>query len=250
MTSPQIKLNPLSGCSLHLTQLHSGNSIGIATGFVVKSKNQTYLVTNWHVVTGKHPDTQQLVASDEPDELRVVHHGKNIGTWVEVNVPLYDTNGNRTWIEHSDGSGMDVVAIPLSIPDDCRAYPLSLTLADTDMIPEVAMPCSIIGFPLGLTGPGVFPIWKTGHIASEPLLDTGGKPVFLIDATTRGGMSGSPVVLRLNGGFRKHSGGSVMVTSGYSTKFLGVYSGRLPGDSNIGCVWKPLVVSKILENAP
>jgi hypothetical protein len=114
------------------------------------------------------------------------------------------------------------------------------------MIPVVAMPVSIIGFPLGLTGPGVFPIWKTGHIASDPDLDYGGTPSFLIDATTRGGMSGSPVVLRLTGGFEMRKGGFILAGSGISTLFLGVYSGRLNDQSEIGKVWKPQLVSEIL----
>jgi len=250
VTEPKIELNPLSCSSLYVTQSNNGTPIATATGFVVESNGIAYLITNWHVVTGRHPDTNDLVGAAEPDELRLMHHGKTIGTWVESPVSLFDGSGNRTWIEHTSGSAMDVVAVPLQVPPNATIYPLPLTLADTDMIPEVAMPCSIIGFPLGLTGPGVFPIWKTGHIASEPLLDTRGKPVLLIDATTRGGMSGSPVVLRLSGGFRMRSGGTMIGSAGYRTKFLGVYSGRLRGDSNIGRVWKPTVVSEILANGP
>ena len=149
MTEPKINLNPLSGSSLFVTQVSNGKAIGTATGFVVESNGRNYLVTNWHVVTGKHPDTLDRVASAEPDQLRVMHHAKAIGTWNETAIPLFDNAGKRNWLEHMAGSSMDVVVIPLELPDHAVAYPLSLTLADTDMIPEVAMPCSIIGFPLG-----------------------------------------------------------------------------------------------------
>ena len=117
------------------------------------------------------------------------------------------------------------------------------------MIPEVAMLVSIIGFPMGMSAFGKLPIWKTGHIASEPLLDLGEEPAFLIDATTRGGMSGSPVVLRLNGGYKTRSGNVMMVTSGFRTLFLGIYSGQWP-HPEIGKVWKPIVIKEILKSIP
>ena len=114
------------------------------------------------------------------------------------------------------------------------------------MIPEVAMPVSIIGYPGGLKGRGNFPLWKTGHIVSEPDLDYNGEPVFLIDATTRGGMSGSPVILRLKGGSRKRSGDRMIASTGYSTLFLGVYSGQWQYPE-IGKVWKPIVIHEIFK---
>ena len=45
------------------------------------------------------------------------------------------------------------------------------------------MAISVIGFPLALTPIGLFPIWKTGHIASEPEVPYKViYPAFLIDA--------------------------------------------------------------------
>jgi len=156
-------------------------------------------------------------------------------------------NATRRWLEHKKGRSVDVVALPLqNAGDDVTVYPFDLSLAEVDMVPEVAMPVSIIGFPLGFTSAGFFPIWKTGHIASEPNLDYQGEPLFLIDATTRGGMSGSPVVLRLTGGYKKKDGSVIMSSSGCKTLFLGIYSGRLPRDSEIGRVWRPRLVNEIL----
>jgi hypothetical protein len=131
-------------------------------------------------------------------------------------------------------------------PPHSSIYPLDLALADVDMLPDVAMPVSIIGFPQGLTGPGKLPIWKTGHIATDPDLDFDDKPVFLIDATTRAGMSGSPVVLRLNSGYRTTKG-SMVISSGFLTRFLGVYSAQFT-DTEIGYIWRPRVISEILSN--
>lgn len=41
---------------------------------------------------------------------------------------------------------------------------------------------------------GVFPVWKRGSIASEPLFNINLGPAILVDAVTRRGMSGSPVL--------------------------------------------------------
>lgn len=102
------------------------------------------------------------------------------GEWIETVEKLYDKEGNERWIEHPAGRNVDVVAIPITKDDQIKLFAL----------------VSIIGFPLGLSSTG-WPIWKTGHIASDPLVDVDGRRGFLIDATTREGMSGSPVILRI-----------------------------------------------------
>jgi len=249
----EISLDPLSARSLYLTLVSKGEDIGSATGFVIQWNDQSYLITNWHVISGHHPETNETVFENAaiPDEVLIMHHGQKLGTWVDRIEELVDAQGNAIWFEYkTKGHIVDVAALPLrAIDDRVKLYPLDLSLSDTDMIPEVAMPISIIGFPLGLAAAGAFPIWKTGHIASDPGLDYKGQPRFLIDATTRSGMSGSPVVLRLLGGYRTKSGKSIMVQSGCSTRFLGVYSGRIHIESEIGMVWRTEVITDLLNHA-
>lgn len=251
-TQPSKRVDPLSGRSLYLELFSKGQFCGSATGFVVEYKGKPYLVTNWHVLSGRNPETNNPLdpSGALPDKIHVLHHNKVLGTWVVRTEPLLEPNGTRRWIEHKQGSKIDVAALPLTVLNNqVQIYPFDLALAETDMLPAVAMPVSIIGFPLGLAGPGFFPIWKTGHIASDPDLDYAGLPCFLIDATTRGGMSGSPVVLRLTGGFETKSGGFVLAGGGIYTKFLGIYSGRLHDQSEIGRVWRPQVITEILSQA-
>ena len=38
-----------------------------------------------------------------------------------------------------------------------------MSLAQTDIMPEVSMPIFTIGFPSGQTGPAKSPIWKLGR---------------------------------------------------------------------------------------
>src|SRR5271166_3805241 len=55
----------------------------------------------------------------------------------------------------------------------------------------------ILGYPLGFQHFIETPIWKSGVIASEPNLETPeSRNRVVIDATTRQGMSGSPVIMR------------------------------------------------------
>lgn len=245
MTTQNLRhVDPLSVTSLYLELMVGGHSLALATGFIVKWGNQSYLFTNWHVVSGRHPETNavQSPTGAVPDQVRILHHGPRLGIWVPCLEPLLDAQGNPRWIEHPKGHQVDVIALPLQAIDaQVSIHPFDLSLADVDLYPVVAMPVSIIGFPLGLVSAGAFPIWKTGHIASDPDLDYRGQPAFLIDATTRSGMSGSPVVVRLTGG-----PAMIVVKRTPSTRFLGVYSGRVRSDSEIGIVWRPGVITDIL----
>ncbi len=126
-------------------------------------------------------------------------------------------------------------------------YPLDLKLAHADIQVFPALPVSVIGFPLGLSAGGSWPIWKTGHIASDPEVDyEPGRPAFLIDATTRSGMSGAPVVVRLEN-FRTRDGG-YSIASGFRTRLLGVYAGRIHDQSEIGRVWRPNVLEEMFSH--
>ena len=248
----QIVIDPLSVTSLFLELLARGNRLSTATGFVVQHSGTRFLVTNLHVLAGRQPETNSVLSPTGalPDHVRIAHHTDTLGTWVFQSEPILDDEERPLWVEHPSGSQVDIAALQLREEDErIRFYELDLSLADTDMVPQVAMPVSIIGFPLGLTSAGAFPIWKTGHIASDPDIDYQGRPAFLIDATTRGGMSGSPVVLRMQGGYSTRDGRMIMAQSRPATRFLGIYSGRIHGESEIGLVWRPNLLTEILAKS-
>lgn len=248
--SQNIEIDPLSVRSIFLEQIFNSQTIGRATGFMVENNGITYLITNWHVVTGINPTSGDTLDSLKrtPNKILIYHHTNTLGIWIPKFEYLYDDLGSKRWFEHPDSNKVDVVALPLhSLDQNVKMYFFDLKLANTDMIPEVAMPISIIGYPAGLTGKGNLPIWKTGNIASEPNIDCNSEPVLLIDATTRGGMSGSPVILRLKGGYKKKDGSKIMSSTHFSKLFLGVYSGQWQYPE-IGKVWKPIVIYEIFNN--
>lgn len=78
------------------------------------------------------------------------------------------------------------------------------------------------------------------------VVDIDGIPLFYVNASGRSGLSGAPVVLRLSGGYGT-SDGKFILGGGYQTKFMGIYSGRICEDSDVGRVWKPIVLNQIIE---
>ncbi len=242
-----ITIDPLSCVSLRVELRARGNLLSTASAFVVQDDTGSYLVSNWHVLAGRHPNTDQPLsdAGALPDEIVIVHHTQQLGSWKLMSQPLVDAEAKPLWIEHPGGREIDIAALPLDLADpEIKTYPLDLALAEHDVRLQPAMAVSIIGYPFGLATGVAFPIWKTGHIASDPDINYDDKPVFLIDATTRGGMSGSPVVYQSSSGYL--SKGGALRMGGSVTAFLGVYSGRIRDDSEIGRVWRPKLVGELL----
>lgn len=244
-------VDPLSCTSLFIEPCFNEIGLSVATGFLLKYCEDTYLITNWHVVSGKDADSLECLDKKHlaiPNNLMVSFHKKgSLGEWVKKRIDLLDDSEEPLWLEHPLGSEVDVVAIKLDETDDIEIYTLDFKLKDTDMIPVTAMPVSVIGYPFGLSAGANWPIWKTGNIASDHGIDFEvNRPAFLIDATTRAGMSGSPVVLRADS--YQRSDGTFAMAGGIQTRFLGVYAGRIHGESEIGRVWRPFVIQEIIES--
>lgn len=256
-----ISVHPMSLVSLLLEVRVNGRALSSASGFIVESRGASFLITNWHVVAGRDPDTGQLLSSTGavPDELAIVYHrvweedGQRRTGWHVGSECLLNEDFIPRWLEHPAGREVDVVALPVRKPiEDVAFFPMNLALIETDIFAGVGDSVFIIGYPFGLTGGAVFPIWKAGHIASEPEIDYDNRPLFLVDATTREGMSGSPVILWFPGhGYKTRNRveighGAVYVGDSSKTRFLGVYAGRIHGSAEVGRVWKPEVIEPIL----
>jgi hypothetical protein len=248
-----ILVDPLSLTSLHVDLKFNSISLSSASAFIVRWEKSYYVVTNWHVVTGHDADSNKCldkIHAAVPNTMTVRFHAKGrLGGWISVDINLLDEEGEKLWLEHPLGRLVDVAAIKISpeIASQVNLFPLDLALADIDMVAMPAMPVSVIGYPLGLSAGESWPIWKTGHIASDPDIDFEiGRPAFLIDATTRSGMSGSPVVMRLES--YSQADGSQILAGGVATKFMGIYAGRIHEESEIGRVWRPFVLSELFES--
>lgn len=210
-----------------------------ATGFYARRDKSphTYLITNWHVVTGKNPQSEEFIAENclPPRALLV----KEWPTDQIQLVPLYDEQDRPRWIEIDDlvpfeigTSKIDVVAIPIRT----QIYPILIDgmLNSLYARPEPTDEVAVLGYPYSR----LKCIWKTCHVA-ENIMEH--RTYFLVNGRTKEGMSGSGVFTSLN----REQHGNVL---------LGVYSGRIDdrdvnrtlNDLDIGVVWKLHALNRLL----
>ncbi len=253
--------------SLFIEVRSFSTTLATATGFLVNQDDQIFLITNRHVVTGKDNFTGEWLDKDNnvpPLSLTIFHHRRgDLHSWIEVPEDLYDDDGEPRWLEHSNRGGeVDVVALPLTDTSliDVFAYlpwtgPLQPTLpfldpmlAGNPIVIGVGDQVRVVGFPFSHRGWGGTGIWTTGTIATELELDWEDTPAFLVDARTRRGQSGSPVIFYSRGGNVILADGRVALASGVIEVFLGVYSGRVNAESDLGIVWKPGIVAEIITD--
>lgn len=221
--------------------------LGSATGFVVKRNEEPFFVTNWHVVSGRDWITGQPVHPQGaiPDRLHIMHGGAHgLGSFIAGIEPLYGETGEPLWREHPTWAcAVDLAVLPLTKFGD--GYTLRPHMVEATTPPlRVASPVSIVGFPSGITG-GAGAVWSKGWIATEPQADYRRLPCFLVDSRTRQGQSGSPVLAV--GEYKLTSAG--LLTEDHSSALLGVYSGRVNDESDLGHVWKHNLIPEILTGA-
>ena len=212
--------SPYSKCPFEVRILDEvGTGLGTGSAFFYEIDERLFLITNWHIVSGRHFLSKKSLMHDgrHPARLQV----KLFSTGLEavgsdtLSIRAYDVsifeNGEPVWFEHPAlESSCDVVALPMERPQACPHFMHdAANRISGHRIP--VLPGStvfVIGFPRSISvGPGL-PVWKSGYVASEPYYDVtiGGQasehgglhggyrlPAFFIDSQTREGMSGSPV---------------------------------------------------------
>jgi V8-like Glu-specific endopeptidase len=238
--------------SLFVETCFGDQRLSTATAFVVRAINgENFLVTNRHVVTGRHQDNEVPLSATcaIPDRLIVHHNSRHaLGEYHEVVQMLEDHDGRALWIEHpSLRQDADFVAFRITPGSNTVMYPYEVQ-SSSHMEIEPAQTVSVVGFPFGERTGRSFAVWATGFVASEPEINQGGRPVFLIDCRSRGGQSGSPVIIQRNDGGATQD---EMNNTAYEPTFtlLGIYSGRINTESDIGVVWKSYALAELLMYA-
>lgn len=252
----RIEVNGASIQSLYLEPTFLSRPLGGATGFVVSvvgpgRPTKHYLVTNWHVLAGRRSDDHTImdkVGSATPDKVTIHHNVQGvIGSWKPVVEALRDEDDRPLWLEHpAFGSQVDVGVLPLTRLDGVNVAHHDLN-EGSDIVVEVTTDVSVVGFPFGVRHAGGFGIWTRGTIATEFEVDFDGMPCFLIDARTREGQSGSPVLYWDIRNQTRRNGDSFHITQGAQARFLGIYSGRIRDDSDLGRVWRPSAILQVIN---
>ena len=246
-------IDPYSQAALPLEMLFDDTVLATATCFIWEQASRPFLVTNWHVVTGRHPQTGRHLSSHagEPSSVRI--HLPRVAT-IEgkqtVEFALYDDNGRPRWMVHPQyGHQIDVAVMEIKLPNiGVIAHPINtLTSVPPEVKVSIAFDVYVLGFPLGI-GDGL-PVWKRASVATEPELGGLDKPI-LIDTATRSGMSGAPVIWRGSSYSWKKANEAGSVMGGTYSKFVGVYSSRAAANSaleaQLGYVWRAAVIEEII----
>lgn len=233
-------------------------STGTAILAAQNRESRCAVITNRHNVTGRHQETGKCLSKTlgVPNNIVIHFHCSkpNIGKWLKVKLPLYRDDNSPYWIEHPKlGDKADLVALNVNWGDDvlCLPYYIETNVDRVGMVISPAEPVSVIGFPFGLSTHGKLPVWATGFLAQELDLVTDENPVFLIDCRSRQGQSGSPVIAFRTSGYRSISNGKLSASLSANTawEFLGIYSGRVNAESDLGRVWHVSAISELLIEA-
>lgn len=244
--------------SLFLELCFGDTILSTATGFVVSAGKSNLLITARHVFTGRHAVTGEPLSANSgiPDSVVIYHNGvekdaRGCDTVVKIKQKLIAADHSQLWIEHPEfGKDADIAALLLKESEKFLLMPVDVGQHKNPISCRPSEMVSIVGYPLGATVPGGHAIWSTGFMASELDIYWKGNPVFLVDSRTRQGQSGSPVFSYRIGPCLRSDG--TISYSGYeaaSYNFLGVYSGRIHKDSDIGQVWNASSVRELINHA-
>jgi hypothetical protein len=235
-----------------LEQYFGETRLGRGTGFMWKIKERYYLVTAWHVLAMRDFFTGKNLRADagRPNVLRTLFNIRT-GSFDKQrwDITIRDENDAPLWLVHP-ARRVDVAVLPISFRPEqpiITIYPLN-ELANAGLRIEIGMEVFILGYPFEIKPPA-YPVWKRGSIASEPQLARLTTDYMLVDAASRPGMSGAPVIRR---SWTNHmvEPGVVALVDTPLNKFIGVYSGRLPTDhtheAQIGVVWGASLIEEII----
>ncbi|MFC3079468.1 trypsin-like peptidase domain-containing protein [Phenylobacterium terrae] len=247
----RIEVDPYSVTATPLQMTFQSQVISSGTAFFWRRNNRTYLITNWHNVSGKNPRTGVHLSptAAEPNSLSFdVFEGGDINRRRAAIGQIRDAQGKPLWLEHPvHRKRVDVVALELGSLNPKWVYPIN-ELAVGSIRAQIGGDAFILGFPMGV-GPSRMAIWKRASIATEPDIDVENLPLMYVDTATSAGMSGSPVIIRSTLGERDD--GSRVMMLGPMTRFIGIYSGRLQPDGAVGAqlgfIWKAPVIDEIID---
>lgn len=179
--------------------IEADNKLG--TGFIFAfdgpSSNTAIpvIVTCWHVVSNATSGVIYFAQSPTNQQQRV-----------GLSRPVRFRNFGQLWYRHPD-SNVDLAILPLApvmkaISENGTSIeykPLLESMISNDKLLErrgVFEDLKFVGYPDGIWDrTNSLPIARRAMAASDPSVDFGGKPQFLLDAAVYPGSSGSPVVL-------------------------------------------------------
>ena len=210
----------LSFKSLKLDVYAQAKHVSRASGFILREKDQHYLYTCWHIVTGV--DFLDPFPKDPPlrrTSIKVHLTGVEartpeftaIGGAQSFDLALYDENGNPIWQQEPNARDCpdleaiglhapkfaDVVKVPLAV-DESWASVVSFGLEDIEggALFDAGTDVLVFGYPYGYSAMEAMspePTFIKRAIASNRISNA---CINLLDGPGAPGMSGAPVIIR------------------------------------------------------
>ncbi len=236
--------------------------IGHGTGFFWQEGGTDYVVTNWHVLSGRNPFTEEIMSPHGfvPERVRV--HGWRLsgqnGRLVigrRAFVLNFGPDGAAAFSTPLRVAGrvLDIVAIPLPADmvwhadlrspelEEFRDVQPRINLMTQDLIDtEAGDDCVILGYPLKHYTGLMLPLWKKGSLATESNMAVDSSPAFLVDCATSSAMSGAPILRRVAGPVSVDPA-TERLRQRAGHQLVGIYAGRLQSQEldriNVGYGW-------------
>lgn len=223
----------------HLSNDGEDKVLSHGTGFLWRHGGRIFVVTARHVVTGRDPfdDAPMSSMGFIPRRLRIypaIESDTGTDNWLRATVVVeMRIDDGPAWLQDPEFDALrtDIAAVEVMTPAGVHVRCLNDA---PDLYANIAtmigFDCAVVGYPQAKVGGLMTPIWRRGTFASEPLLPVDDKPMFLLDAATSPGFSGSPVFRRQVGPAPMQNADGTITSkldSIVTTSFIGVYAGRL-----------------------
>lgn len=196
--------HPLSWTTTRIRTFFNSVELGSGTGFVIDFAGRYALVTNWHVLSGRHAVTEQCLDYRGATPNRIEFHLNVFTTFTHeglkaeqfdlrpISIPLY-RNDEPIWFDSRSIDSLDDFAIipidnieTVDLSDGQRIKSISggnalvngymndegqfisEYVSFTNFNPQIGSDVFVLGYPRGLELTGVLPVWKRASIATEP----------------------------------------------------------------------------------
>lgn len=212
MTYPLLTIDQLHYTVTRITTHQYNDNKGIdrrilktATGFFYHNlqNDLLFLVTNRHVVRDRNYLPNVITITLHSDENDMTQNKEYL-------IHLYDKI-TPIW-RSPDHPEVDVVAIPIDLKDFASLDIKYISFASNNLLPkdlqlDVGEDVFIMGYPLGIYDEiHNLPVIRGGTISSAYPILWNRRPYFLVDANLEEGTSGSPVLTKFKGIWRRTDG--------------------------------------------
>jgi hypothetical protein len=251
--------------------------VGSGSGFVHREFDKDFLITNWHVVTGRSPENPSHMIPGYPESptsfrLHLPTSDNPNHFLPSAAFPLY-VKGRPNWIQTNfdhTTKRIDLVALPFNFGNDPLVVRMEEFSPPHDQLLHAGRDVVIMGYPFGIRPEKPYPIWKRGYVASESSILDGELLKYLVDTPGRPGMSGSPVFMISRGrqvskkmhdllNSKNRSALDIIneidpnelmeAPEVNSLQFAGIYSGIVGNNQllhmNLGVVWHATVIDML-----